>query len=60
MFIQPRVSPQRAAPAACLQAAAAVEYMHAHDVIHLDLTSANLLVADGWIAKVRRRAGYKV
>ena len=36
-----------------LQVAAAVSYMHAHDVIHLDLTSQNLLVADGGNAKVR-------
>ena len=40
----------------CLQVAAAVSYMHAHDVIHLDLTSQNLLVADGGNAKVRKRA----
>jgi len=29
-----------------------VSYMHANDVIHLDLTSQNLLVADGGNAKV--------
>jgi len=34
------------------QVAAAVSYMHANDVIHLDLTSQNLLVADGGNAKV--------
>ena len=37
---------------ACTQVAAAVSYMHANDVIHLDLTSQNLLVADGGNAKV--------
>ncbi len=36
----------------CMQVAAAVSYMHANDVIHLDLTSQNLLVADGGNAKV--------
>ena len=36
----------------CTQVAAAVSYMHANDVIHLDLTSQNLLVADGGNAKV--------
>ena len=35
------------------QAAAAVEFMHSHNVVHRDLTSNNLLVTDKWEAKVR-------
>lgn len=34
------------------QAAAAVEFMHSHNVVHRDLTSNNLLVTDKWEAKV--------
>lgn len=34
------------------QSAAAVEFMHSHDVVHRDLTSYNLLVTDKWEAKV--------
>lgn len=34
------------------QAAAAVQFMHSHNVVHRDLTSNNLLVTDKWEAKV--------
>lgn len=37
------------------QAAAAVEFMHSHNVVHRDLTSNNLLVTDKWEAKVSIR-----
>lgn len=36
------------------QTAAAVEYMHANNIIHRDLTSYNLLVTDKFEAKVRQ------
>ena len=34
------------------QAAAALDFMHAHSVLHLDITSHNLLVTETWQAKV--------
>ncbi|KAK9804076.1 hypothetical protein WJX73_003050 [Symbiochloris irregularis] len=34
------------------QAAAALDFMHAHNVLHLDITSHNLLVTETWQAKV--------